>query len=196
MPVNMRQWILPFLFVATVPAAGAARLVSAGVNVTENHYRIDAVMTLNAELEPVKRIVTDYGRFAELSPSVVRSRVISGRTGRDARIEVMFRPCVLVIFCRTITKVSDVRIEPDGRRMRYLTVPRLSDFHQGIETVTLTDHSEGGTPRVRFEYSAMLTPKFFVPPFVGAWLIRRQIAADLKASGLRVERILRDEKTN
>lgn len=168
------------------------QLLSTRVEQVGDHYRIDAVVMLNGELDPVIRLLSDYGRFAELSPTVVGSRVISGRSGRNARIEVRLRPCVLVILCRTVTKVSDVRIESQGRRMRYDIVPGPGDFREGIETITLTDKTDEESARVRFVYSAVLTPKFFVPPFVGTWLIRRQIGNDLEASGERLERMLQD----
>lgn len=173
-------------------AAGAARILHASVQRLDDGYRIDAAVLLEGELSRVERIITDYGRFARLSPSVVRSRILSGRSGVDARVEVVLRPCVLVIFCKTITKVTDVHVDRTGRRMRYITIPGLSDFSAGMETVTLSDQSAAGSARVRFVYSAVLAPKFFVPPFVGPWLIRRQIIEDLKTSGGRVERLVRD----
>jgi len=167
------------------------RILSASVDHVGNSYRIDAVVLLDGELAGLKRIITDYRRFAALSPTVVRSRILSGRSGSDARVEMVLRPCALVIFCRTITKVSDVYIDSGGERMRYVAVPELGDFKEGLETVTLTDQSAADAARVRFVYSAVLAPKFFVPPFVGPWLIRRQIVDDLRTSSGRVELLLR-----
>jgi hypothetical protein len=190
--LKIRRLVVFCVLLGIAPAVGAARILSASVEHADNSYRIDAVVLLDGELAGLKRLVTDYRRLAALSPSVVRSRILSGRSGFDARVEVVLRPCVLVIFCRTITKVSDVYIDSGGERMRYVTVPELSDFKKGLETVTLANESAAGAPQVRFVYSAVLAPKFFVPPFVGPWLIRRQIVDDLRTSSRRVERLLRD----
>lgn len=176
------------------PAAGAAEIVGASVDRVEDRYHVEFVVMIEGEAGRVHGIVTDYAHLDELSPTVVESRLLSGRRGGDARIEVILRPCVLLVFCKTITKVSDAQVGPDTTRVRYVAVPGLGDFEEGRETITMTQETIEGTPMVRFSYSAVLKPGFYIPPFIGPWLIRRAIVDDLEASSRRVEKMLRRDR--
>lgn len=178
------------VLLGTVSAAGAAEVVTARVDRVADRYRVDFVVLIDGEPDRLREIITDYGRLQELSPSVVSSRLLSGRNGGDARVEVILRPCVLIIFCKKITKVSDAHVEADAARVQYITVPGLSDFRAGRETITMLNAGNKETPRVRFKYAAELKPDFYVPPFVGTWLIRRAIVDDLETTSRRVERLL------
>ncbi|MBS1270231.1 MAG: hypothetical protein MAG794_01186 [Gammaproteobacteria bacterium] len=188
--MDTRHLALIFFLIGVAPAARAAEILYARVDRVEDHYTVDFAVRLRGNSDRLRRIITDYPRFAMLSPTVTRSRIIDGRSGRDARIEITFRPCVFVFFCRTITKVSDAHIDEAAGRMVYVVVPNLSDFHEARETITLIDEPAGDHSRVRFVYFAVLKPSFFVPPLVGDWIIRHQIVTDLKKTSERVERIL------
>jgi hypothetical protein len=174
--------------------AGAAEIVTTRVDRVQDRYHVEFEVLIEGTVDRVRGIVADHARLDELSPSVVSSRLLTGRSGSDARIEVVLRPCVLIVFCKTITKVSDVHIEPDASRMRYNAVPGLGDFHEARETITLMQAPTDGAPRVRFTYSAELKPAFYVPPLAGTWLIRRAIVGDLEETSRRVERIMHQDR--
>lgn len=179
------------ILIGFAPTAGAAEIVGASVDRVEDRYHVEFVVLIEGEVDRLRGIVTDYAHLDELSPTVVASRLLSGRRGGDARIEVILRPCVLMVFCRTLTKVSDAQVEPDMQRVRYIAVPGLGDFEEGRETITMTQESIDGTPIVRFSYSAVFKPGFYIPPLIGSWLVRRAIVDDLEATSRRVERMLR-----
>ncbi|MDZ7840595.1 MAG: SRPBCC family protein [Gammaproteobacteria bacterium] len=174
--------------------AGAAEIVITRVDRVQDRYHVEFEVLIEGTVDRVRNIVADHARLQELSRSVVSSRLVTGQSGPDARIELVLRPCVLIVFCKTITKVSDVHIEPDASRIRYNAVPGLGDFHEARETITLVPAPPDGAPRVRFTYSAVLNPAFYVPPLAGTWLIRRAIIRDLEETSLRVERIVRQDR--
>lgn len=176
-----------------IAIAGAAEIIEARVDRIEDRYHVDFVVMIDGDAEHLRRLITDYANLEALSPSVVGSRLLSGRSGGDARIELTLRPCVLIVFCKSITKVSDSHVERRSRQVRYVTVPGLSDFQEGRETITMTQAQTEGAQHVRFAYAAVLKPDFYVPPFVGPWLIRRAIINDLEATSRRVEQLLRGE---
>lgn len=178
------------VFIASAPPAIAAKIIHAEATLVEDNYEVYFAVILKGEFARLQEIVTDYPKYSSISPTVTSSRVISGKSGEKARIELMFRPCVFVIFCKTVKKVSDTLIEDGGARVRFQGVPELSDFHEARETVTLVDEPGSKVPSVRFVYSAVLRPKFFVPPLIGPWLIRRYIVNDLKTTSARTEQIL------
>jgi hypothetical protein len=182
------------LLLGPLPVAGAAELVSARVEIVDSRYHIDFVVLIDGSAERLRAIMTNHEQLADLSPSIESSRLLSGSNGGNARIEMALRPCVLIILCKTITKVSDAYVEPAENRVRYVAVPELSDFREARETITMTQAQSSGTPRVRFSYGAVLQPAFNMPPVVGPWLIRRQIIRDLEDTAKRVERMMRRDR--
>ena len=189
--LDPRRMLVCGVLMLLPPATNAAQIIHADVALVEDNYEVYFAIILKGDFARLKEIVTDYPRFVSISPTVTSSRIVTGRSGEAARIELVFRPCVLVIFCRNITKVSDTLIDDEGARVRFLAVPEFSDFYEARETITLVDEPGSKVPSVRFVYSAVLKPKFFVPPLIGPWLIRRYIVNDLKTTSARAEEILR-----
>ncbi len=181
------------VLIGVASAAAAAEVVSARVDRVEDRYHVDFVVMIDGTVDRLRDLVTDYANLDELSPTVVSSRLISGRRGQGARVEVKLRPCVMVVLCKTITKVSDAHVEPDTGRVRFIMVPGLGDFSEGHETITMIRAADGDTRQVRFSYAAELYPDFYIPPIVGPWLIRRAIIKDLEATSRRVERLMQRE---
>lgn len=176
------------VLIGMASAAAAAEVVSARVDRVDDRYHVDFAVMIDGTVDRLRDLVTDYANLDALSPTVVSSRLVSGRGGQGARVEVKLRPCVMVVLCKTITKVSDTHIEPDAGRVHFIMVPGLGDFREGRETITMIQAAGGDTRQVRFSYTAELYPDFYIPPVVGAWLIRRAIIKDLKATSRRVER--------
>lgn len=174
--------------------AGAARILDARVTFEDDQYEVRFAVVLDGERARLRQVLKDYPGMARLSPTMSRSRVIQAAgADRPARIELTFRPCVLMFFCKTLTKVSNVHIDDEGNRMTFVAVPELSDFHEAREAIALADVPAGDAARVRFTYSAVLKPKFSIPPLVGPWLIKQRILGDLEATARNVERLLNDE---
>lgn len=163
------------------PSAWAAQIVSANVTKNGRVFDVDFVVLIEAPRDRILAIVTDYARLSELSPTVVDSRMISGSRGGRARVEVILRPCVWVVICRTLRKVTDASVSADG--VVHDTVAAISDFDHARETLAIFAHGSGS----RVVYRGSLAPKFFVPPLIGTWLIRNEILRDLRVTSRRVE---------
>jgi len=196
--VYLRCLILGLVLGGAAPTAQGLNVLDARVARTAGGYQVDFSVHLAGEAVTLERLLTDYARFSELSPTIVSSRILRVRghgeaTRRSARVELTLRPCVLIVFCRTVVKVSDVFPDESGRRVNFIAVPALSDFHAARETVAFQDVPAGEVPRVRLTYSAFLKPKFFVPPFVGPWLVRHHIIKDLQTTSERVEAVLQEQ---
>lgn len=180
------------LLLAAAPAARAMQVVDARVTRSADRYEVEFTVLLDVAADGLASLLTHYERFTELSPTVTSSRIIRGPggDGSAARLELKLHPCVLVFFCRTVVKVSDVFVHDGGRRLEFVAVPALSDFHEAREVVSFREEPGGEKERVRFTYSAGLKPKFYVPPLVGPWLVRHRVLEDLRTTSRRVERIL------
>jgi len=167
-------------------AVPASDIVHTEVRHDNGVYVVDFTVSLAAQAERVRAVVTNYEALDQLSTTVKESRVLAV-DGERVRLDLVLRPCVLLILCKKMRKVSDA--VPIGHgTIRYRTVVSESDFAYADEQLTVRadpNHAD----HTLVTYHAELVPKFFVPPLVGPWLIRKQITSDLVETAQRVEAI-------
>ena len=163
----------------------AADIIHVEVRYQEPAYTVSFEVLLEARHEHVRRLVTDYENLVDLSPTVVRSDVISSTPDGQSRVKLVLRPCFLIILCKRITKVTDSSVSEHGDVI-HVTVPAESDFSQAREQLSITPHATD-TERTRVSYRAYMVPKFRAPPIIGPWIIRRQIIEELTVTAQRVE---------
>ncbi|MDJ0956093.1 MAG: hypothetical protein QNI91_04520 [Arenicellales bacterium] len=167
----------------------AAETIEVQVEQEDGAYHIYFEIVLDAPITRVETILSDYENFDELSPGIVNSEILSGLPGGSATVDITLRPCVWIL-CKTMRKVTNANINAYGAIV-YNTIPESSDFKFGKETVII---KRGKTPgQTRVTYNAKLVPKFFVPPLLGSWLIRKHIQQNLEVSNLRVEKLARQQ---
>lgn len=169
------------------PPCGAAETVEVQVEHEDDTYHIYLEILFDAPAERVQRILIDYGNLDELSATIVNSEILSGSAGEDAVVDITLKPCVWK-FCKTMRKVSRAEINAYGAIV-YTVIPEQSDFSSGREQVIVTKAQQPG--RTRVTYNASIVPRFFVPPLIGSWLIRRHLKQSVADSSLRVEELAR-----
>jgi Polyketide cyclase / dehydrase and lipid transport len=173
-------WLALFLTLAT-PAARAAVIADADVKQNGDHYRVTFDVRVDAPLSKVRALLTDFAHLDRLSDTIIDDRVLDAGPG-GTRLRLAFRACVLVVFCRTILKTSDVRTDDRGDIL-FTIVPAESDFGAGSETW----HFEGDGAATQLQYRADFAPTFFVPPVIGPWLMKRRIVNELETTVVRIE---------
>lgn len=177
----MRMVALVWLFAGS---AHAAETLQAQVTHERGTYRVSFEIVVAAPAARVRAVMTDYERLARLSDSVKESRVLQRAAGYT-RVRQVARACVL-FFCKTVTRVLDVRELPDGN-IEARTVPALSNFGAGGELWQFFAERE----RTRVRYAATIVPSFFVPPLIGPPLLKRRIVSELETTGSRLEALAR-----
>lgn len=163
--------------------ADAADVLQAKVEHVNGVYRVEFEAHLDAEPERVRKIATNYEKLQELSPTVLESRIVSQDSGR-VRVDLLLKACVWKIFCRRMRKVTDAMVSADGSIL-HRTVASESDFSYAEEQLWI--NAGAGQRGTLARYNAELVPKFFVPPVVGPWLIRRQIISELTKTAQAIE---------
>jgi hypothetical protein len=163
----------------------AAEIISAEVRYREPAYIVSFEAVLEARHEHVRRLITDYEKLIDLSPTVIHSEVLSSTPDGRSRVKLVLRPCFLIVVCKRITKVTDSSVSNHGDVI-HVTVPAVSDFHQAREHLSITPDATSAE-RTRVSYHAYLVPKFRAPPIIGPWIIRRQIIKELTVTTRRVE---------
>jgi len=173
--------VLVFCIEATI----AAEVTRASVEHQGGVYRVSFEVNLEAEPDRVREIVEDYDKLRELTPTVVHSEVLSREDGR-VRLDLRLRPCFWRIFCRSMRKVTDVTMMQDGS-FHHRTVASESDFSFAEERLWIQAGASHNGTHARYE--AELVPKFFIPPFIGPWLVRKQIVNELTTTANKIEQI-------
>ena len=180
--------LVPLLSLASVLVAGpcgAAQTIEVQVEHDDDAYHIYFEVLIDAPVGRVQEIMTDYSNLHNLSATIVKSEIFSGAAGGDATVDIVLKPCVWRL-CKTIRKVSTARINAYSAIV-YTVIPAQSDFESGKEQVIVKKAQLPG--RTRVTYNASLVPKFFVPPLIGSWLIRRHVKQSVEDSSRRVEKL-------
>ena len=173
-----RLWLL---LLAAGPAT-AAELRSIEVEHERGEYSVVSVVWFDAGLEETFEVFRTWDLSEQFSSAIVEARDLppdeSGRPGFYTRAE----GCIL-FFCRSLERQGWVEHVKNQELHAYVD-PERSDFEFVHETWTF--HEEHGGTRVRYELH--MDPKFWVPPAIGPYLIKRKLA---KASGAALDRIER-----
>jgi hypothetical protein len=157
------------------PPAHAFDLRSVDVAVNGNDYRVTLDAVVNAPVERVARVLTDYAGYVALDPRIRSSEVIDGGNGRNSLIRTSIRACIGP-FCRTVERVE--RVAYAQGRLVAEALPERSDLQLGV---TRTEwRAEGDGTRIR--YRAEFQPDVWVPEFVA----RRYVAGTLRESVLEL----------
>lgn len=148
----------------------------------DGRYTVNFSVQLAAPPEKVRALSTDFEHLAQLSDLVAESRVLAVN-GNVTRLKLVLRACVL-FFCKSVRRVEDVVAEANGD-ISTRALPAQSDFRSATERWRIQMEGNG----TRFVYHAELEPDFFIPPFIGPFIMRRVLERELRESAVRFERL-------
>lgn len=172
-------FVLVLLFSQTARAGDIQHLE---VKYKEGVYRLNFDVTINADLNTVHAIVTDYERLDRLSDILIESVVIPGTATDPIRRRLITEAC-MVLFCMKVVTVEEV--EEIGKASIFTkTISEESDFKSGKTEWRLSEGDNGGT-RIRFY--AEEEPGFWVPPFVGPLWLKGKLSEEAKKTIERIE---------
>ena len=92
-------------------------------------YHVKVVAEIDAPVEYIHRVLTDYDHIYRLNPSVTESRLLPSPGNGVVRVKTRILDCVF-IFCMEIDRVEDV-YELPAYDLRTVIVPTLSSFRSG-----------------------------------------------------------------
>jgi len=157
-----------------VPLPGrAGGVLDSSVSYDAGVYSLAIEARIDAPAAMVYRLITDYDHLHDINPAVRESRILRTDGPEKCRIHVVTRVCVL-FYCRDITQIQDM-VQSPGYRIEATILPEYSDFRRGRAQWRLTPEGDATVMHFRAE----LEPDFFMPPLIGPWLIRRQMASQI-----------------
>jgi hypothetical protein len=160
--------------------AGAAEMLSIEVAHEKGTYTMNSEVWFDASVEQVYEVFRYWDNSTKFSSAIVESRDLApDETGRPG-FYVRNRGCVL-LFCTAFERQGYVQAEHNT--VIYAEVdPDVSDFHLSNESWRFVER-DGGTVVI---YDFEMQPKFWIPPGIGPYMIKRSLRNN---SGNAIERI-------
>jgi hypothetical protein len=163
--------------------ASAAEMRSVDVGYEDSRYTMQSEVWFNAPLEAVYAVFSRWDLSTQFSSAIVKSRDLEPDEQGRPQFFVQNRGCLL-FFCKTFDRQGYVESQP-FEVLHAIANPETSDFLVSRESWTFTPEN-GGTAVV---YEMLMQPKFWVPPGIGPYLIKRKLRKDGGAAVDRVEAI-------
>ena len=182
-----RILIAATLLVACASSLQAAELRDIVVERKENHYRLDSTSWLDVEPEVLYAVLANHDLFGKFTSAVVESRNVEADEQGRPRFFSRFKGCVL-LFCKTFVREGHLELTPHTELIAIVD-PEKSDFELSREKWTLVP--ENGGTRMIYEFEMM--PKFWVPPVIGPYYMKRALRTGGQKAVIRIEAVARGE---
>lgn len=174
------------LLLVLATAAQGAEIRRVDVEHAGERYYVDSESLVEAPIESVYAVLTDYEHFERISSVFTASRVLEPVVDGRGLVYTRAEGCLL-FFCQTVERVETLEVDPvtdivataDPERSDL----RFSRAHWQLETA-------GAGTRVR--YRLELEPDFWVPPVIGPWAIRRSLTRNGAEAVDRIELLARE----
>ena len=181
----MRQALLVASLCVLSSAAAAAEMRSVDVEYENSRYTMQSEAWFDAPLEQIYAVFSDWDLSTEFSSVVVESRDLPPDEHGRPQYFVRNRGCLL-FFCLSFERRGHVERQPLSV-LRAVANPETSDFLISDETWTFSAEDEG----TLVVYQLLMQPKFWVPPGIGPYIIKRKLKRDGGDALDRIEAIAR-----
>jgi len=155
-----------------------------------NAYRYSYTTALDADVETVAAIVTDFDRLHRLNDGIKASRVLERYDEHHVKRLIDGRQCVLM-FCFELRLVEDVRVTPGHIHAR--VIPGAGSFRDGHMDWHYTALDAG---RTRISFRAAQTLDVWVPPVIGPLVLKRVFLREVRETCTNIERLARSTATS
>jgi hypothetical protein len=147
--------------IALLPAsAGALSVQSVEASLRAGVYRIELVARVDAPVEDVAAVLTDYAGYRGLDPRVRASTVLPSDDQSGELVLTVVRACA-GFFCRNVERVE--RVERGDGELCATVIPERSQLKSGLQHTTWRADADG----TNITYRAEFVPGFWVPQVIG-----------------------------
>ena len=168
----LKKLIVGFAMVVLIPALGLSPVFAYSINDVEvvrygERYLITFEAEIDATIDDVKEVIYDFEGAAKLTPAV-KSTEVYRFDDTTARVTAIMRPC-LFIFCKTMEKLTIVNLEEE--RIHLMGIEDAGSFRHSEETIKFAETGVG----TKLKYKGDISPKFFMPSWLGVRFIRGSV---------------------
>ncbi|MEC4746945.1 SRPBCC family protein [Methylomicrobium sp. Wu6] len=181
-PVRRSAWLL----IATIGlplATQSAEVMNSSIIQRQGRYMMHSEAVIHAPVSKIRALLMDYENFPLVNPDIKRVEPVGHLDHGGIRMVVSSDFCILAV-CLRFDWIQDVRLLPDGD-IAMTIVPNRGDFRQGNGRWHLL--SNGASTRLIFDFD--LTPKYWLPPVFGPWLMKRKLSEEAFEMAQGLERM-------
>ena len=161
----------------------SAELRSVEVNHHDGVYTMVSSVWFDATIDQVYGVFRQWDISSDFSSAIIEAYDMEADEHGRPQFYIRNRGCVL-FFCKSFERQGYVEAVPN-KILRAFTNPETSDFHMCDESWVFV--AEGGGTIVT--YDLRMKPKFWIPPAIGPFLIKRKLKRDGGRAIHRIEAI-------
>ncbi len=180
--------VVSMLALLSSQAADAADLREIEVERADGIYKLQSVVWFDAGIDTVYDVFLDWDLSEQFSSVVVEARNLGSDAGGDRGFYTRNRACVL-FYCKSVERIGRVEHEP-AIYIKAITDPERSDFHLSNETWEFVEEGDGTLIRYQLE----MRPKFWIPPVIGPYVLKKKMREDGADALDRIEAIAQDKE--
>jgi len=174
------------LFLAFTAGAQSAEIRRVDVDHAGERYYVDSESLVDAPIESVYAVLTDYEHFERISSVFTDSRYLEPVEDGEGVVYTRAQGCVL-FFCQTVERVEKLEVDPVTDIVATAD-PERSDLRYSRAHWRLERAGEA----TRVLYSLEMEPDFWVPPVIGPWVIQRSLTRNGAEAVARIELLARE----
>lgn len=174
-----------FLALAVFPVAQSAEILSIQVASDRGTYTMTSEVWFDATVEQIFEVYRYWEYATRFSSAIVEARDMEPDEVGRAQFYIRNKGCLL-FFCQSFERQGYIEFEPNTV-LRAFANPETSDFHHSNESWRFAAQN-GGTI---VTYDLSMRPKFWIPPGIGPYLIKRKLKRNGGPAVDRIEVIAR-----
>ena len=168
------------------PSLNAAEIFSIEVDSKEGIFTMTSDVWFDASIEATFEIYRYWDYSIQFSSSIVESRDMESDDQGRPQFYIRNKGCVL-FYCQSFERQGYIELETNVL-IRAFANPETSDFHISNES-WLFVAQDGGT---MVTYDLTMKPKFWIPPGIGPYMIKRKLRKNGVNAVDRIEAIAQE----
>lgn len=181
--------VVAALWLSSLVASIAAAATVRQMHVEQDGAAYQVISRVHLAVAPgaAYRAATDFEQLPRFNPSIESSRRIGGH-----QLDSTLRLCALW-YCKRMQQVMRYQLQPPTT-IDMQVVPGAGDFKRGAAHWRFSAAGSG----TNLYFTATLVPDFWVPPFIGPLLVRRELRQQVQTTADAIEHLAREypmEKT-
>lgn len=179
----MIRSVVVLCLLGVVPVAYCAEILSIKVDSDQGIYTMTSDVWFDAPIEQIYEVYRYWDYAPDFSSAIVEARDMEPDNDGRPQFYIRNKGCVL-FFCQSFERQGYIEAERH-KAVRAFANPETSDFHLSNESWQFSAR-DGGT---LVTYDLTMKPKFWVPPGIGPYFIKRKLKNNGGDAVDRIEKI-------
>ena len=151
-----------------------------------NIYHLHINATVNADVDNITRLITDYENLPLINPYLKESKLLDKPEDERTTVSMLTETCVLFL-CFNIRHVQTFHFIENGILFSRI-IPEGSDFRAGwMRWEIKAMDSNKKSPVTQLILEIEMVPDFFVPPVIGPYQIKKIMLEMTRATIIKLE---------